>query len=105
MSVFKKIFGHPAIPILAGAVVVLVRSGHYIIRSWGVFLCWLWFSVNIGRQVHRQPWAPHEKSISFVFLSGIALVVTLVCMWWFLRTFLEERQIRPVVGIILKMQQ
>jgi hypothetical protein len=91
IRVFHRALAHPIIPFIVAVAVVLAGHGSYVPRSGAVFICWVWFSLAIGREVYKQPWATHEKSISFVFFSGLTLVGTLVCMWWFLKSFLELR--------------
>jgi hypothetical protein len=89
VTILKRALANPVTPLILGAAAALAGRG-YILRSGVVFLCWIWFSVNIGRMVYEQPWQRHEKSISFVFLSTIALVITMLCVWWFLTVYVER---------------
>ena len=89
IRLLKRVVANPVIPLIVGAGVALTGRG-YIFRSAVVFLCWIWFSIDIGRMIYAQPWQRHEKSISFAFLSGIVLVITMLCMWWFLKEFLAH---------------
>ena len=89
VGILQRVCANPVTPVALGAAVAFAGTG-YIVRSGVVFLCWIWFSANIGRMVYAQPWQRHEKSISFVFLSSIALVIAMLSIWWFLKVYVER---------------